>query len=265
MNVKENRKLKEDRKVYGNWEVLHPDGELMFRCNDKKANWYLKRNLAQLLGENKIQLMFIPQGKGHINEPFYLTVKQNICVVCATTKFLTKHHTVPHCFRKFFPEQLKSKNSHDIVLLCRECHNTYETEAWELKVEIAKKYGIDFQPKVEISEEDKNKKKAINFAYSLIEHGDKIPEIRKQELIKFLVPYVSDPYNNNDIQNFIDRNHLKDKGWHSTNLGEIVMSKVEDMDSFNKMWREHFVAIMKPKHLPELWSVDHKRAINDTI
>jgi hypothetical protein len=33
-------------------------------------------------------------------------------------------------------------SSHDIVLLCAECHEIYETEATKFKKEISKKYSI---------------------------------------------------------------------------------------------------------------------------
>lgn len=31
----------------------------------------------------------------------------------------------------------------------------------------------------------------------------------------------------------------------------------DDLASFEKMWRQHFVDEMKPQHLPFMWSVDH--------
>lgn len=43
-----------DRKIYGNCQVLSPEGHLMFRCESKKANWYLKRDLAQIVNLDPI-------------------------------------------------------------------------------------------------------------------------------------------------------------------------------------------------------------------
>ena len=37
---------------YGNYEVYHPKGHLMFRCDLKKINWYLDRNLAEIIETN---------------------------------------------------------------------------------------------------------------------------------------------------------------------------------------------------------------------
>ena len=44
---------------YDNYEVYHPDGTLMFFCSQRKLNWYLKRDLAIILGPKKIQLTFM--------------------------------------------------------------------------------------------------------------------------------------------------------------------------------------------------------------
>ena len=48
-----------------NWKVYHPSGRHMFTCGEKKAYWYLERNLAKLIdGERSIELTFIPKGNG---------------------------------------------------------------------------------------------------------------------------------------------------------------------------------------------------------
>lgn len=52
-----NDRLVKDRKIYGNWQVQSPDGILMFRCESKKANWYLSRDLAESVSENIIFMM----------------------------------------------------------------------------------------------------------------------------------------------------------------------------------------------------------------
>ena len=36
-------------------------------------------------------------------------------------------------------------------------------------------------------------------------------------------------------------------------------SKQEGLLVLERLWREHFLRTMKPKHLPDLWSVDHNR------
>jgi len=40
--------------------------------------------------------------------------------------------------------------------------------------------------------------------------------------------------------------------------GEIVMSKVADVNEFVRIWRNHFLETMKPQHLPEHWDANRK-------
>ena len=35
---------------------------------------------------------------------------------------LTRHHVVPHCYRRNFPQELKAYCSHDVLPLCHSCH-----------------------------------------------------------------------------------------------------------------------------------------------
>ena len=113
------RTVTKDRKIYGNYQVLSPDGHLMFRCDEKKANWYIKRNLAEIISNDPliVKLKFQPKGLGNHNKKYGLSVIENICVVCGSDEFLTRHHVVPTCYRKFFPLEKKSHNFHDVLSL----------------------------------------------------------------------------------------------------------------------------------------------------
>ena len=62
--------VEKDRKIYGNCQVLSPGGILMFRCDEKKAKWYLNRNLGEILSESPliVKLKFEPRGLGNHNK-----------------------------------------------------------------------------------------------------------------------------------------------------------------------------------------------------
>lgn len=68
-----------------------------------------------------IRLKFEPKGRGHADDPFYLSQKKNICVCCGAGDHYLRHSIVPHAFKKYFDETLKSRDSHDVVLLCASC------------------------------------------------------------------------------------------------------------------------------------------------
>lgn len=53
---------------------------------------------------------------------------------------------IPDCYRKNFPVRLKSHRSHDIVLLCIDCHDRAHTAAERLKRRIADTYNVPVQP-----------------------------------------------------------------------------------------------------------------------
>lgn len=103
--------------------MLDPEGTLLCTCNRKKIDWYLSRNLADLVSEDPptIKLKFKPGGNGHATEPFYLSKKENRCVICGSYKEVIRHSVVPHSYRQYFDLKYKSRSSHDIVLVCRKC------------------------------------------------------------------------------------------------------------------------------------------------
>ena len=80
-----------------NWEVYHPNGTHMFTCGEKKATWYLDRNLAKKTAEGKIMLTFEPKGTGfESDEVFGKTIRETICVVTGNPEGLQRHHIVPY-------------------------------------------------------------------------------------------------------------------------------------------------------------------------
>jgi hypothetical protein len=203
--------------VYGNWKMLSPEGTLMCRLSDKKANWYIDRELAERVdGEEKtIRLTFTPNGIGDTNE-YMLEDKASLCVVCGARHDLTFHHVVPHGYRKHFPIEWKSHSSHDNLLVCERCHHLYERSAWELK----KRLQIAYAP---IAPSDKEariaRNKAVRAAFALVRDilpsrqkqprktqlwrlqtgqrvagaGNRaIPEEKKDELRALIAPYVPD-------------------------------------------------------------------------
>ncbi len=112
-----------------NWKVYHPSGRHMFTCGEKKANWYLDRNLAKLIGKKKITLTFSPKGNGfEDNEEFGRSIREARCVVSGIEDGLQRHHIVPYCYRTYFPERFKStkllvflmlKQSQNLILTIR--------------------------------------------------------------------------------------------------------------------------------------------------
>lgn len=241
---------------YQNCEVLHPDGNLMFRCSSKKANWYLKRNLATKLKDEPlvVQLTFAPNGNGHMDDPYHLQVMENKCVVCGGLEDLTRHHIVPYCYRKFFIDELKNHRAYDVMALCSSCHHEYETQANILKEAIGQEYGM---PVGGLGiKYDEACARAKTAAHAILTHGSRIPQPRLDDLYERVRSYLGREPTTDDLQKVGERNlyDFRDYVHH----GRYVVSKIpaDGIEEFIRKWRRHFLETMQPKFMPKNWSVE---------
>lgn len=234
---------------YGNYHVLSPKGTLMFHCGARKCLWYLSRNLATIVHMDPptIQFKFQPKGFGHAGDDYYLSSKKNECVVCRSNNSLSRHHVVPTLYRKFFEQEIKDHSHHDILLLCSKCHEKYERKADNLKVRLAKQYdcpvhGIGGKINQELN-------RAILAVNALRKYSDQIPESRKEELRETIRSYFGDA----DFDEIDDLNPYDGNDWISH--GKYVVERLENVQDFVEMWREHFVNSMHPTNMPEHWDL----------
>lgn len=246
--------------LYGNYQVVHPDGHIMFHCDVQKALWYLNRELADIISENppQLQLKFIPGGLGHIGDKYYLTPKVNQCVVCGINQDLNRHHVMPRVFRRHLPEQIKNHNYHDILLLCVKCHCAYEVEASKFKQKICKEFGILIN---DGGGENYNQKigELRGAARALLNYGNFIPEPRYSHL-QAIVKKTCSNFTEKDLKKFASMNPwtVSEEKEKHVSYGLFVMQKIQAEDKvqeFTEQWRKHFVDSMKPKYLPEYWDV----------
>lgn len=241
------------RNPYGNCKVFDIDGELLFRCGIKKINWYLKRGLATMLNDNdnlSIILKFRNNGNRNKNDTFLISNKKNQCIVCGSLENLSKHHIIPRCYRSFFPKELKSHNSHDVLPICLNCHSEYEISAFELKKEIGIKYNSPINNKV--SGEIVEIAKAIGYIRNLKEHDCIIPANRRKAMKKYIKKVFGRLNVTQEEISEIENSIIKPRAH-----GEVVVEKVKDLYEFIFMWRNHFIENTKPRYLPEGWSVDY--------
>lgn len=250
------------RPPYGNIKVYHPDGTFMFYSDDGRCDFYLKNNLAAQLDEKSIQLKFIPGGYGVSQNPFYLKERQNICVVCGTDEKLTKHHVVPHCFRKHLPEKYKQNTSHDIVALCVNCHSDYEFYGNKLRDELVIKYDAEATVKEKYAKEiaDCNMhNRVIGYCRCLHKYRNVIPPERIDYLEKKIEEFIGRKPTDQDLE------EMAQSKCKETQLGQFryILSEVDDLEEFFQLWRRHFVNTMKPKHLDQLWYDQYLRQTNE--
>jgi len=266
-----------------NWEFYSPDGRHMFTGGDKKATWYLERDLAVEIGKGKVQLTFEPKGNGfEENEVFGKSVRETICVVTGVEDGLQRHHIVPYCYRTYFPEKYKSKNHHDVVLINYEKHSEYEILATQYKDELAREFGIPTISELNIAYTTKlrevGKPNAILLStlHSIFKAHDKIDRETLLDKLKQISEGTGIPFKTVCGYNYIQlyKMYLLLKEEHSKRQYEFKQNNRQQYDhgyhmikkldtekkimGFVKLWRTHFIETMKPEYMPNGWSVDFR-------
>lgn len=266
-----------------NWKVYHPNGKHMFTCGERKADWYLERSLAEVIGEKEIQLTFIPRGYGFKEEEtFGLSGRNVVCVVTGESDDLQRHHIVPYCYRKHFKDEYKTKNHHDVVLVTYSVHQYYERLATQFKDELAIEYNVknlnecNYEFTKELSAFVKIKIKTLSGLHSLFRaygklSNDKIIEIlkltaetsgleyefvRKLNYIQLYKLYtILKSHYNEEFEEFKKKKSLEfDHGYQVVKQ----LDTHEKIEEFVRRWRKHFVDTMNPPYMPDGWSIDFR-------
>ncbi|ONM57686.1 Polynucleotidyl transferase ribonuclease H fold protein with HRDC domain [Zea mays] len=184
--------------------------ELFWQTDELFYPRYIQRNLAKLIENSPpaIMLLFEPKGRPEDEDnEFYIQSKKNICVGCGEKSHYIRYRIIPSCYRMHFPEHLKSHRSHDIVLLCVDCHEIAHSAAEKYKRRIAEEFGIPlFVQKImnsgDISlitntsvSEDKLNGTGVSplqlrtAAMALLRHGSTMPLKRCEELMQIVKSY----------------------------------------------------------------------------
>ena len=270
-----------------NWEVYHPNGTHMFTCGEKKAKWYLDRDLAKRMDDSRIILSFEPKGDGFDkNEIFGKSVRKAICVVSGIGNDLQRHHIVPYCYRSYFPKEYKSKNHHDVVLINCEKHSEYEQQATIYKNVIAEMYcvktindyNLNYTEKLrEIGKDSAillntinsifrgHNKMSIDIKYKKIKiisertgiNFDVICNYNYIQLYK-LFTIIRKEHEENVYQYKVVNRKYYDHGYHLVQK----LNTEEKIKEFVKLWRKHFIDIMQPKFMPLGWSINFRVKTN---
>ena len=245
---------------YSNFLFLDPNGEELFRCDQKKANWYLSRGLAVAAGDGKARLLFAPGGEGEKGDDYMLGVKDNRCVVCGGTEGLSKHHVVPLCFRRHFPRGYKAHNSYDVLVMCIKCHKKYERDATRLKRRLAfeatgsEKLGAENIP----GDGARELGMAISAANALANKRDMIPPAKIAILEGRLREFFGREFDADDLAVLGERHgRYRESKQTGPSVCEKVVAANPDLDAFAMRWRDHFLKVMKPRFMPDGW--DAKR------
>ncbi|XP_017253586.1 protein RRP6-like 3 isoform X1 [Daucus carota subsp. sativus] len=196
--------------AYHNCRIYANDGRLLCYCDRRKLEWYLRRDLAKLVDDDPLAIMLLFEPKGGPEDDdndFYVQSKKNICVGCGEENHYLRYRVIPSCYRVHFPEHLKSHRSHDIVLVCVDCHEIAHSAAEKYKRIVAAEFGIPLflqkvvdpsqaQEKLGLSASSAHLEDAgvsplelRTAAMALLRHGHRMPSKRHEELTQIVMKY----------------------------------------------------------------------------
>jgi len=258
--------------LYYNCQLMSPEGYILCKCDLKKVQWYLDRNLGEIVQEDPLtlKLKFDPKGKGHAGDPYYMSAKENKCVGCGSTELLSKHSIIPHSYRCHLPTKYKSRTSHDIVLLCQRCQYTMTLTVGTLKNSILRELSAHLPPlPAKKFVVDSNIAKARAAGTALRKNTDNtIPPKRVAELTQVIKNfYQKEDITEDDILKASKLDPRQELQAIQENeqpitedeaIAKHISSKGEQaILEFVIRWRQNFLSTLRPTHMPQHWDVNH--------
>ncbi|XP_041703321.1 exonuclease 3'-5' domain-containing protein 2-like [Coregonus clupeaformis] len=253
--------------LYDNCFLQAPDGQPLCTCDKKKAKWYLDKGIGVLQTEDPfiVRLLFEPSGRPDSQQDYYLTAKENLCVVCGKNNSYIRKNIVPHEYRRHFPTEMKDHNSHDILLLCTSCHAASNVHDGFLKQQLADEYAAPqgCEDGVRLLE-DSDRRRVRSAARALLTVGERLPGARRDELQKV----IRDFFNDTDVeltpetlQRAADlETRIFNESYVPHGLKVVKAHAKRGLKGLMELegcWRQHFLSTMTPRYLPPLWSVSH--------
>ncbi|XP_036322453.1 LOW QUALITY PROTEIN: exonuclease 3'-5' domain-containing protein 2 [Rhagoletis pomonella] len=254
------------RALYDNCNLQAPDGELLCTIDSKKAQWYVDQNLGDQVGNNPltVRLNFEPSGRavGDVGR-YYQTPKENRCVVCGRIDPLSRKNVVPREYRKHFPVVMKSHTSHDVLLLCPQCHQLSNIYDLKMRMKLAEQCNAPFTKEetavkyIELPE----LKQVKSAARALLQSQNEIPVERRKKILGILLHhYQKEKLTDELIKEAANIDTTRSNETYCQHGEKVVLlyqTQFGGLCELEKLWRQHFLTTMKPKFLPELWNVNH--------
>lgn len=246
--------------MYDNILMMDPNGKLLATISKKKASWYVRKQLAQWsTPDTSIQLTFTP--KAHSGRTYEKTVKSNICVACGSDGFHMRHYVVPYAYRSRLPKRYKTHLSHDVVILCPDCHLHCEHETQLQMSELE-----DCRPKKcrSASFVDAHLHRVKSAALALLRWKHKLPQKKIDEYDTLVRAHLNISSHTEELSDkqLQEASNVEYRIANTNYIAgpEFVIRSLNNNDDkiekFIQDWRQHFVDTVQPRFLPEGWSID---------
>ncbi|XP_028422421.1 exonuclease 3'-5' domain-containing protein 2 isoform X1 [Perca flavescens] len=256
--------------LYDNCFLHAPDGQPLCTCDKKKAKWYLDKGIGVLQSEEPfvVRLLFEPSGRPDSQQDYYLTAKENLCVVCGKEDSYIRKNIVPHEYRRHFPTEMKDHNSHDILLLCTSCHAASNVHDGFLKQHLAEEFAAPQGCEEGVRLLEDSDRRHVRSAARALLTAEGLPEQRREELQAVIKSFIG-----TDEEQELTVEALQ----HAANLETRIFNEayvahglkvvqgcakqgLRGLMDLERRWRQHFLTTMQPRHLPPLWSIDHNHS-----
>ncbi|XP_051156640.1 exonuclease 3'-5' domain-containing protein 2 [Leptopilina boulardi] len=260
-----------NKPLYHNCYLQAPDGDTLCTCDRKKAEWYVAKELGQVVNEDPytVKLKFEPSGRalGEVGQ-YYTQVKLNQCVVCGSDEKFVRKNVVPREYRKYFPLVMKAHQSHDVLLLCPSCHEVSNYHDVELRRRLSQMCDAPLPgPSTHSRDEIPRGWRRLQSAVKALRGKAMIPAQRRKDLESYILSFTGQ---REFSPMLLDVLHERLKNRPEPKIttkcephGLQVVRHFEKTDGglveLERLWREHFLTVMKPRFLPKLWSVCHNQ------
>ena len=287
--------------MYDNIYMLDEHREVLCTISMKKAKWYIKKGIAEWSsmkknnnsmndntngGEMKcIRLLFQhnrTNQKDSSEELYLCSPKQNKCVACGDDGYHIRHYIVPYSYRTLLPKEYKSHMSHDIVILCPDCHVDCERESKHRMKQMENTLRMQLGPEynVPVMIEDSYLGNVRSCAIALAKWKNKMPNEKVERYEVVVREYLSSLCVTEEEKNAIlnGKNELpksqlqkacsvnyRVKNPNFVPGSDIVVQSLKGdskaIEQFIVEWRQHFVDTVHPQHMPTGWRVDNPVAV----
>ena len=215
--------------MYDNIYMLDQQGEVLCTISNKKANWYIRKEIGKWSTFKKkdkdinnvsnnckeegeevkcIQLLFEhnrTNKKGSSEEVYLTSAKQNICVACGSDGYHIRHYIVPYSYRSLLSKEYKSHMSHDIVILCPNCHVDCERYSKRRMKDMENELRMKLGPEYNVSPviEDSHLANVRSCAIALAKWKDKMPQEKVDRYDAVVREYLASICTNEEEKNDI--------------------------------------------------------------
>jgi hypothetical protein len=161
-------------------------------------------------------------------------------------------------YRQHFPLEIKARSSHDIVAICVSHHVEYETVATNLKKSLFDEYQLPHNMSA-MPDDMKRQKNIRSLCHALTEKRDNIPESRVAVIFEQLALLLGHIPSNDEIRELGSTKMVYNvKSPELQSAADIVKTMIDknELQQFVSMWRQHFIDVMNPQHMPLFWDIN---------